>query len=184
MKWFLIYMAVGLVIFFLLHAPVLLLIPIAIILILVITPGLIGIIVGLYRTVVNYLRSIKEKKEPYEEYIDKGKRKQPARRNYFFGPGYRQLYSIVSTACKYINDEANDLDSKPPSKSKFVRFVTSIFYVTEAFTIVSLGNLFWIMMAVAHGIIFLAIASVIYVVFSIAWLSDRIYLLGLMKNKL
>ncbi len=117
------------------------------------------------------------------------KSSEPARRSYFFGPGYAQLRSTVSeafhglgTAATDMSDSAADLaDSADGVRGTVLYIIALIYKVVGYICIYGFGTALGALLALLHGSVTTIVMVAIYIVFSIVWLIDRLYLL---KNKI
>lgn len=146
-----------------------------------------GILIGTVSALKSYIKSIVININPYKFYEDKSKNKQEfaKRRSYFFGPGYLQLRKTVMDAWAGIGASvvkvgeiregiAGCLDV---SIIKQILWLFSwIFYLCALITVGLLGGLITCVLGAIHASILIAVMAVIYVLFSITWLIDRIYL--------
>lgn len=113
---------------------------------------------------------------------------EPAKRSYFFGPGYVQLGRTISKAFE-LNAESGEKVSKTASSLRgdsgwwgaIKSIVATIYQVVAFLCIYVLGMLLCIVLGLIHGTITTVVMLCSYVIFTIVWLIDRIYLL---KNKI
>lgn len=114
---------------------------------------------------------------------------EPAKRSYFFGPGYRQLFDTIGKSF-----ELNSLASK--KASEYVKEFTGdgdgfgngmkaalggLYLISNNICIYVIGTILCIAFGLLHGVITTAIMVPIYIIFTIVWIIDRLYLL---KNKI
>lgn len=113
---------------------------------------------------------------------------EPAKRSYFFGPGYVQLGRTISKAFE-LNAESGRKVSETASNIRggsgwwgVVRWIVGTLYQVVAYIcIYVLGTLLCAVLGLIHGTITTAIMLCCYVIFTIVWILDRLYLL---KNKI
>lgn len=114
---------------------------------------------------------------------------EPARRSYFFGPGYVQLWRTIKTAFRKnldsglaIADKANDLaDYWDGCWGWIVRIACFIYKIVSYIIIFGIGTALCGLFALAHGAITTGVMVITYVIFTVVWLVDWLYL---MKNKI
>lgn len=117
------------------------------------------------------------------------KSSEPARRSYFFGPGYVQLRDTVKEAFIMLTVSAGKMSA---SAKKFadladgllgfaLGIIALVYKIVGYICIYGIGTALGAALAAIHGSVTFAVMVVIYIVFSIVWLVDRLYLL---KNKI
>lgn len=147
----------------------------------------IAFLVGLYAAVSNYFSAIRHNLNFLHWEWDKDD--EPACRSYFFGPGYAQLGATIKEAF-----ELNVLSGEMISTTgkNFKGDSTGIWGGVEAiggfiYTVVGyicvyvIGMLLCAVLGLIHGSITTVIMIFTYIIFTIVWIIDRIYLL---KNKI
>lgn len=146
-----------------------------------------GIIIGTVAALKSYIKSIVVNINPYKFYEDKSKNKQEfaKRRSYFFGPGYLQLRKTVADAWAGIGASVVKVGEIRKGIAecldvfilKQILWLFSwIFYLCALITVGLLGGLITCVLSAIHASVLIAVMAVIYVLFSITWLIDRIYL--------
>lgn len=146
-----------------------------------------GMIIGTVSALKSYVKSIVININPYKFYEDKSKNKQEfaKRRSYFFGPGYLQLRKTVADAWTGISASVVKVGKMRKSIAecldvfilKQILWLFSwIFYLCALIAVALLGGLITCVLSIIHASILIAVMTVIYVLFSITWLIDRIYL--------
>lgn len=115
------------------------------------------------------------------------KDEEPARRSYFFGPGYSQLWNTVKAAFDNIRD-AGSIIRKYGRMIEGSSYYTGIEYLRKAaafvfvvFGYISVYGVGFVLCAVfglVLGTVTTACMIVFYLVFSLVWLVDRIYLVA------
>lgn len=145
----------------------------------------IGLVVGVLAALVSYIKAVRRNRHPYARYVDKSPHPQPARRSYFFGPGMKQLISIVTDAwkgmwawlSKVLEIAGVMLLFADSWIIRIIMFIPAAALTVSAFASVGLlGGLITAILSTAHMALMFAVMAVIYVLFSITWVIDRIYL--------
>ena len=147
----------------------------------------IGVAIGLFSALKCYVKSIKDNINPYDYYEDDSPHRQEyaTRRSYFFGPGYLQLL-------KTAKDAWIDIWGTTRSFSKIrVKIVGALdvvgirqmlwiagwmFYLCAMASVGVLGSFITCVLGLAHAIVLTSVMAVIYILFSVTWIIDRIYL--------
>lgn len=108
---------------------------------------------------------------------------EPAKRSYFFGPGFIQLKNTIKRAFRLSALSRQNIDkvaTRIVSKGGFLGLILSILaliYKAVAYTVIFvIGTLFSLIFALIHGTITTVFMIVCYIIFTIVWLIDRIYL--------
>lgn len=156
--------------------------------------GIIGLIiagiaalVGTYCAIENYCIAISREMNFKSWTWEKSP--EPARRSYFFGPGYVQLGKTMSTAFSLNADSAQSV-SETGKKIRgastgiwgIFRALGSLIYKIFGYIcIYIIGMILCLAIGLIHGSITTVIMLIVYVIFTIVWTIDRIYLL---KNKI
>lgn len=146
-----------------------------------------GLVIGAFVALKCYIQSIIANKNPYEYYEDTSKKKQEfaKRRSYFFGPGLAQLKKTVIEAWSGIKDSviaiADKREDIPDLTDMIVVhqllwIVSWLFFIVAVLTVGVLGGAITIGLGLLHATILFVVMAVIYVLFSVTWLIDRIYL--------
>ena len=100
--------------------------------------------------------------------------KQPAKKSYFFGQGYIDMFAAIKklwilnaqTAQGY-NDRYNDYG---------LMKIKGVFWFVCAISVVVFGTIFFAIFSIAFLIVLISFFILIYIGFSIVWLCDRAYL--------
>lgn len=148
-------------------------------------------IVGAVIAIVHYFSSILTFINPYscpegnknrndtQVYSDNSKKRQEnvVRRSYFFGPGYYSVTNTVKTAWKLNFASIDTAWKKARDVGKFLLRIPAyvlafVFMVAVAIA----GSIVTIFCSVVHSAIILAIMGIVYVLFTIVWIIDRVYL--------
>lgn len=146
-----------------------------------------GTAIGAFFAFKSYIKSIIANINPYDYYEDHSKNRQEfaKQRNYFFGPGFVQLGKTVADAWKGIAEAIKWVFGLRKRISEAVDiFVLKqviwlfswLFVLCALIAIGILGGAITCILSVAHAAILLCVMAVIYVLFSITWIIDRIYL--------
>jgi len=145
----------------------------------------IGALVGVLAAFVSYIRAVARNRHPYARYTDKSANPQPARRSYFFGPGMNQLINIITDAwkgmwawlSKVLTVAGVMLLFSDSWIIRIIMFLPAAALTVAAFVSVGLlGGIITATLSLIHASIIFAWMAVIYVLFSITWVIDRIYL--------
>ncbi|MCD7884945.1 MAG: hypothetical protein LUI87_14760, partial [Lachnospiraceae bacterium] len=122
-----------------------------------------------------------------------GVEKEPARRSYFFGPGYVQLARTIKESFQLnirVVGKLNSFAGKIRGSGVYASVLSLDFfrivvgYAFQVFAYISLfgiGTVLCVLFGLLHGLVTTLVMAVTYVVFSIVWLMDRAYLT---KNKI
>lgn len=146
-----------------------------------------GVCVGLISAFKNYIIAIRDNWNPYDSYVDRGKNKQEyaVHRSYFFGPGFSQMSNIIRDTWSGIGESVEKVSE---IRDKICDFVEAkvlhiivvihawIFYIIALLTVGFLGGFLTGVLVLIHSVILLSVMIVCYILFSITWLVDRIYL--------
>ena len=147
----------------------------------------VAVIVGFISAVSNYFSAIKNNLNFLHWEWEKDD--EPARRSYFFGPGYAQLFATIKSAFEL--NAASGTKISATGKS-FKGASTGIWGAAKAiggfiYTVVGyicvyvIGMILCAVLGLIHGSITTVFMILSYVIFTIVWIIDRIYLL---KNKI
>ena len=147
----------------------------------------VAVIVGFISAVTNYFSAIKNNLNFLHWEWEKDD--EPARRSYFFGPGYAQLFATIKSAFEL--NAASGTKISATGKS-FKGASTGIWGAAKAiggfiYTVVGyicvyvIGMILCAVLGLIHGSITTVFMILSYVIFTIVWIIDRIYLL---KNKI
>lgn len=147
----------------------------------------VAVIVGFISAVSNYFSAIKNNLNFLHWEWEKDD--EPARRSYFFGPGYAQLFATIKSAFE-LNAASGSKISATGKNFKGVS--TGIWGAAKAiggfiYTVVGyicvyvIGMILCAVLGLIHGSITTVFMILSYVIFTIVWIIDRIYLL---KNKI
>lgn len=147
----------------------------------------IGAVIGIVVAIKSYVIAIRDNINPYDYYEDKSPRKQEyaARRSYFFGPGYVQLFRIIKAAWT----ESWRSTRKFSSIRDKIRYALDVqvikqllwiaawaFYLCAMLAVGVLGSFLTLCLGLAHAAVLVVVMIVIYILFSVTWVIDRVYL--------
>ena len=146
-----------------------------------------GVAVGAYFAIRSYIRAIQKNINPYDYYVDNSSDKQEfaKRRSYFFGPGFLQLKNTVRDAWGGIINSVKMVFAVRsvisdwadiPILHAITLIFSWIFVICAVATVGILGGAITCVLSVLHASVMLVVMIVIYILFSITWLVDRIYL--------
>lgn len=147
----------------------------------------IAVLVGFVSAVINYFSAIRNNLNFF--HWDWEKDDEPARRSYFFGPGYVQLISTIKNAFK-LNAASGAKIIATGSGFKgistgtwgLVKIIGGFIYTVVGCTCVYvIGTILCAILGLIHGSITTVFMVLTYIIFSVVWIIDRIYLL---KNKI
>lgn len=120
-------------------------------------------LIGFWAAIRNYFQAITSKMN-FKDWEWK-KSDEPARRSYFFGPGYQQLRDTVA--------DAFSRNRAAISKSEDHLL---IYRIAHAVCVMLLGGVITVIFSAIHGAVTTIVMLVTYVAFSIIWVIDRLYL--------
>ncbi len=151
-----------------------------------ITAG-IAVLVGFFSAVTNYFSAIRNNLNFLHWEWEKDD--EPARRSYFFGPGYAQLFATIKNAFE-LNAASGAKISATGSSFKgtsdgtwgVIKAIGGFIYTAVGYICVYvIGMILCAVLGIIHGSITTVFMILTYVIFTIVWIIDRIYLL---KNKI
>ncbi len=146
----------------------------------------IALLMGLFTALKNYIKAVKQEVHLVHWTWEKGD--EPAIRSYFFGPGYVQLGKTIKTAFRFNADSGKKVNA---TAARFKRTggiwgacktIGAWIYQLVSYIIIFLvGTALCAVFSLIHGSITTVFMLLTYVVFSLTWLVDRLYLI---KNKI
>lgn len=147
--------------------------------------GGIGLIIGAFVSIRNYIRAFQTFCNAWKDYKDNGRfvEENAARRSYFFGPGQRQVANIFRNAWKRNFSSVGKIVSNRINvrhgialRVLLAPFVWAylLFYILS---VMIFGSVLTFLIGLAHFAVILAVSLVIWIVFTIVWLADRFYLM-------
>lgn len=147
----------------------------------------IAVLVGLFSALKNYFSAIKKNMNFIHWEWEKSD--EPARRSYFFGPGYKQLIETIKDAFSANADTGLDIEVTGDSIRGdstgiwgFCRAIGKIIYIVLGYiSVYVVGTLLCITLGLIHGTITTFFMLLTYIIFSVVWIIDRLYLV---KNKI
>lgn len=106
--------------------------------------------------------------------------KQPAKINYFFGPGWKDLGSFIKKFWKFNQEDIKDRAEKLEYGKGIMSF-SGAFRLLSCISVILFGTLFFCLItATVSGVLVIAF-FIMYILIGIIWLIDRLYLL---KNRI
>ena len=147
----------------------------------------IGGIMGLGYAISNYCKAVKDNLN-FKNWTWT-KSSEPAKRSYFFGPGYAQLFGTIRSAFKYnaesgrqVVDTFKKIKGDSDGLWGMVRGAAGILYMIVAVVFIYVaGTILCAVFGIIHFSITAIFMVLIYILFSITWIIDRAFLL---KNKI
>ncbi len=149
--------------------------------------SLIAVAVGFFSAVTNYFRAVRENIN-FRDW-DWEKDDEPAKRSYFFGPGYAQLIGTIKTAFELnywsgvkVSETAKEFRGDSDGVWGVIKAIISVIYLVIAdICIYVIGTALCAVFGLIHGTVTTVVMVLTYIVFTIVWSIDRLYLL---KNKI
>ena len=147
-----------------------------------ITAG-IAVIVGFFSAVANYFSAIRNNLNFL--HWEWKKDDEPARRSYFFGPGYAQLFATIKNAFE-LNAASGAKISATGSNFKgtstgtwgVIKAIGGFIYTVVGYICVYvIGMILCAILGLIHGSITTVFMILTYMIFTVVWVIDRIYLL-------
>lgn len=140
-------------------------------------------VMGSFLALGNYCRAIYRNINFLDWEWKKGA--EPARRSYFFGPGYEQLKNTI--VCAFSLNAASGAQMRAIAEKirsagdgGLLSILTwlggMIFLIVAYLCIYVVGTVLCVALAVIHGTITTAIMVLYYLIFSVIWIIDRLYL--------
>ena len=106
--------------------------------------------------------------------------KQPAKINYFFGPGWKKLGEFIKKFWNYTKDDV--VKRKDAfEEGKGILSIKGMWKFMICFMLILFGTLFFLIISGLVSIIYGVVVLVFYLIFAIVWGIDRLYLV---KNKI
>lgn len=143
--------------------------------------AIVAVAIGGFSAVKNYVLAIKQEmnfKEWTWEADD-----EPAVRSYFFGPGFVQLkntivtaFKLNSTSGKTIALTAASFRGNPGWLGIAMTVGSWLYQIVASICVYGIGTALCAVLGAVHGSITLSVMVVTYVIFTVVWLIDRIYL--------
>jgi len=104
--------------------------------------------------------------------------KQPAKKSYFFGKGYRDLSNTIRDSWQRNLTSAQDYLKKTKeywNRSENAWKLVALFFLFAALSVIVFGSLFFLALSAIHIVILATVFLVIYVSFSMLWGIDKLY---------
>lgn len=149
--------------------------------------SIVAVAVGFCTALSNYFKAVRRNIN-FRNW-DWEKDNEPAKRSYFFGPGYNQLTGTIKTAF-----ELNSLSGKKVSATAKgfkgtsdgvwggIKSIFGVIYLIIAdICIYVIGTTLCAVFGLLHGAVTTIVMVLTYVIFTFVWIIDRLYLL---KNKI
>lgn len=145
--------------------------------------SVVALFIGSYTAIVNYIKAVGRNIDFTNWTWEKGD--EPARRSYFFGPGYNQLSNTINDAFN-LNSISGDKVSETARNFKgdeegILGGILSIFglvyLIIANICIYGIGTILSIIFFLIHGTFTTFFMLITYIIFSLVWLADRIYLI-------
>ncbi len=145
--------------------------------------SLIAVAVGFFSAVTNYFRAVRENIN-FRDW-DWEKDDEPAKRSYFFGPGYAQLIGTIKTAFELnywsgvkVSETAKEFRGDSDGVWGVIKTIISVIYLVIAdICIYVIGTALCAVFGLIHGTVTTVVMVLTYIVFTIVWSIDRLYLL-------
>lgn len=147
----------------------------------------IAVLVGFFSAVTNYFSAIRNNLNFLHWEWEKDD--EPARRSYFFGPGYGQLFATIKNAFELnaasgakISATGGSFKGTSTGTWGVIKAIGGVIYTVVGYICVYvIGMILCAVLGVIHGSITTVFMILTYIIFTIVWVIDRIYLL---KNKI
>lgn len=149
--------------------------------------SVVAVLVGFCTAFANYFKAVRENINFLNWEWEKDD--EPAKRSYFFGPGYAQLTGTIKKAFE-LNSLSGEKVSTTAKSFKGdsdgiwggIKAIFGVIYLIIAdICIYVIGTILCAAFGLIHGVITTAVMVLTYIVFTIVWIIDRLYLL---KNKI
>lgn len=101
--------------------------------------------------------------------------KQPARKSYFFGQGYRDVRDAIAMLWNKNAAKARHYHSEYEYEG--LLSVKGIYYLFCALSVVTFGTVFFLIISLLTLLVLAVFFGLVYIGFSLAWLIDRAYLI-------
>lgn len=147
--------------------------------------AVLGLLLGAIVSICNYFRAIHTYRDSRTHYSDKGRSREEnaARRSYFFGPGQHQVACIVEDAWKRnFSSLKSIIAHRVNTKHGLIIHIVLapfvwIYLVFHILSVLTCGSILTFFIDTIHFTIILAVSLFSWIVFSPAWLVDRIYMM-------
>ncbi len=146
-----------------------------------------AVAVGFCTAFANYFKAVRENIN-FRNW-DWEKDNEPAKRSYFFGPGYAQLtgtikeaFELNSLSGEKVSTTAKEFKGDSDGIWGGIKAIFGVIYLIIAdICIYVIGTILCAVFGLIHGVITTAVMVLTYIIFTIVWIIDRLYLL---KNKI
>lgn len=108
------------------------------------------------------------------------KKAQPAKVSYFFGPGWNDLKTFIKKFWEFTQEDIKKRAEKV-EKGKGVMSLSGAASLLSCFSLILFGSLFFLAIAFTVSLILGLIFLLVYILFFLLWISDRIHLI---RNKI
>lgn len=151
-------------------------------------------IVNYIKYFILYLDPYPKKPGVYQDdkrvyYEDKSKnREEYGKRSYFFGPGYFSIKETINSSWRanfqLIENVREWLGDHTDSFWDWLCWIPGVpYFLFFALSILVVGSIVTLICSLIHGFTVLLFMMVIYIIFSIVWLLDRLVLMGRKRRK-
>lgn len=149
--------------------------------------SVVAVAVGFCTAFANYFKALRENINFRNWEWEKDD--EPAKRSYFFGPGYIQLTGSIKAAFTYnslsgekVSTTAKGFKGDSDGIWGGIKSILGVVYLIIAdICIYVIGTILCAVFGLMHGVITTAVMILTYIIFTIVWIVDRLYLL---KNKI
>ena len=153
---------------------------------LTVTLHAVSVLIGLVVAARNYLIAVADYWDPYPDFRDRHRFIEPnaRRRNYFFGPAQQQILHIFTSAWSSNFESVGGMvENRISARGGTARRVLLgipvwLFLVIYIFSVAVFGSLLTLTFALAHLAVVLPVMAATWLVFSLTWLVDRVWLLA------
>lgn len=154
--------------------------PVAFLLLKVIAVG--SLIYGMIVSLHSFFAAVKENMDPYLKYVDKSSDlTEGIKRNYFFGPGFYQIQTVITDVFKKLGrfrTKLKDWRDSLLTNQWFINIWIQMAYYFSIFCSQILGYLWALVFSALLGLIIIAGMIVFFTFFFVLWLFDRAVLVG------
>lgn len=107
-------------------------------------------------------------------------RVQPARKSYYFGKGYADLANTIRNAWKRNGESAfkylSNISSSKGVDGVFLFVSKLVLNIVALLSVYIFGSIIMLIMTTLHIVLLFSVMTVIYLIFSIIWVCDRLFL--------
>ena len=134
-----------------------------------------AVAVGFCTAFANYFKAVREN----INFInwDWEKNDEPAKRSYFFGPGYAQLTGTIKRAFELNYLSGKKVSTSVAGFSGIKAVFGGIYLIVADICIYVIGTILCLAFGLLHGTVTATVMVFTYIVFTIVWIVDRVYLL-------